>query len=1005
MIGQTVSHYRILEKLGEGGMGVVYAAEDTHLGRRVAIKFPADLAGEPNFRARFLREARAVSTLTHHHIAAVYDYGETSAGTGGKGQPFIVMELVKGTRLTDLMHGGTLTLKRAVGIIADVTEALAEAHHHGVVHRDIKPSNVLVNERGDVKVLDFGLAKQLSEEPLQPTDAGAQALLAARTRSGTVVGTPLYLSPEQARGGAVDGRSDLFALGALLYECVAGKPAFGGAGALEIVGQVLHVNPPPPSRVNPRVPKELDRVVMKALAKKPEARYQSAVEMLADLRAVHEGLDDSDAHGTERLSAHATRHPSTLTTLTDVLKRPRLSLRLVLLVAVLCVVAVLVAIYWRRPTPYKPSADAQRWYDAGTEALRDGLYHQASKAFEQAITADANFALAHARYSEALTELDYLDRAKDELLKVGALAPERAALSEVDALYLDAVTATARRDFAAAIEAYGRIARRAPAEPQVYVDLGRAYENNGEPKKAIESYTKATALDQQYATAYLRAGVLYGRQQDAASATAAFDRAEQIYQALGKLEGRAEVAYQRADLRIRAGQVAEARLQSEQALDLARAINNQPLQIKAMLQLAYILRHQGEWGRAERFVAEAVELAQAGEMETVVARALTDLGSIFFLRGEYADAEKYFRQGLDVARRHKAARAEARALLLLGSLRVQQGNAEEALPYVEQALPFYQQGGYHAEVTQALILLGRINRLKGNYEAALEAYRRQLELAEQTGDQRQKLLALEGTGTVLFYQERYPEALDHFEREYAISRSLGGPLEMAYGLIERADVLVQLGRGEEARPLLDEAFGLASRPEGRSKSLLSRIHQGRAELALSQRLFPAALEESRQALALEGTQTDASVEAKRAMGLALALSGSVREGKRAGEEALAAATRSKNPWLISRARLALAEAQLADGDGRGALDNALAAQGSFARLGQQASEWRALVAAARGARRLNDHAAARDYASRAAQVLSGLEGKWGAAAYGSYLTRPDVQYARKQLDEELGSSR
>ena len=392
-------------------------------------------------------------------------------------------------------------------------------------------------------------------------------------------------------------------------------------------------------------------------------------------------------------------------------------------------------------------------------------------------------------------------------------------------------------------------------------------------------------------------------------------------------------------------------------------------------------------------------------METLTARGLTDLGSIFFLRGEYAEAEKYFRQGLEVARRYKAARAEARALLLWAACASSRVTPEEALPYVEQALPFYQQGGYRAEVTQALILLGRINRLKGDYEAALEAYRQQLEVAEQSGDQRQKLLALEGMGTVLFYQERYPEALDYFEKEYAVSKSMGGPMEMIYGLTERAGVLAELGQDGEARPLLDEALALASRPEGGSKSLLAMIHQGKAELALSRRLFAAAAEESRSALALEAEQTDAAVEARRALGLALALSGSAREGRKACEEALEAATRTKNPWLISRAQLALAEAQLADGDGRAALANALAAQRSFARLGQQASEWRALAAASRAARRLDDRAAARDYASRAAQVLQGLEGRWGAAAYGSYLTRPDVQYARRQLEEQLGSSR
>src|SRR5205085_4808238 len=217
MIGQTVSHYRILEKLGEGGMGVVYLAEDTHLGRRVAIKFPSSTSDEHNFRARFLREARSVSTLSHQHIAAIYDYGEMDVAEKDKGQPFIVMELVKGDSLADLMHNGALTLKRGVEIVADVACALSEAHRHGIIHRDIKPSNVLINERGVVKVLDFGLAKQLREETIHSTNSGSPALPSTWTRSGAVIGTPLYLSPEQARGAEIDERSDLFALGGLLY--------------------------------------------------------------------------------------------------------------------------------------------------------------------------------------------------------------------------------------------------------------------------------------------------------------------------------------------------------------------------------------------------------------------------------------------------------------------------------------------------------------------------------------------------------------------------------------------------------------------------------------------------------------------------------------------------------------------------------------------------------------------------------------------------------------------
>src|SRR6266581_8232606 len=306
VIGQTVSHYRILEILGEGGMGVVYLAEDTHLARRVALKFLT--SSDKHYRARFLREARAVSALSHPNIAAVFDYGETADQ-----QPYIVMELVKGKTLSKLLREGGITLAQAVEFTAAVAEALSEAHRERVVHRDIKPSNVIVTERGSVKVLDFGLVKQLFDERSRGSDSEAQTLFAMHTRSDVIVGTPLYLSPEQASGKPVDGLSDLFSLGALLYECITGQSAFSGSSVLEIGAQVIHVNPPVPSTINRRIPAVLDRITMKALEKNPDARYQSAEEMLKDLHSVQATLAD-DGHPTKILSGRQTPHDRPLAT-------------------------------------------------------------------------------------------------------------------------------------------------------------------------------------------------------------------------------------------------------------------------------------------------------------------------------------------------------------------------------------------------------------------------------------------------------------------------------------------------------------------------------------------------------------------------------------------------------------------------------------------------------------------------------------------------------------------
>ena len=440
MIGQTVSHYRILEKLGEGGMGVVYLAEDLHLARRVAMKFLT--SSDHHYRARFIREARAVSALNHPNIAMVHDYGETA-----EGQPFIVMEFVKGKSLSDLLDEG-LTLRRSVEIVSAIAEALGEAHEQGIVHRDIKPTNVLVSERGNVKVLDFGLVKHLFDAPVSGVDLDARTIYSTKTRSDVIVGTPLYLSPEQATGKEIDGRSDLFALGALLYECLTGQSAFSGGSVLEIGAQIIHVTPKPPSQLNPHVTPELDRITLKALEKNVEARYQTAAELLKDLKAAATGLTGDGvpvSSKSDKPTEGFKRGTNAFATLTMSLKRQRFSLVSVIPAFVIAGLVIWAIIYFWPRSYYQPSSAALHWYSQGTDYLHNGAYYQASKALSQAIDLDKNYALARARLAQAWTELDYTDRAKDELLEVTSITGDRSNVSPLDALYLDAINATVTR--------------------------------------------------------------------------------------------------------------------------------------------------------------------------------------------------------------------------------------------------------------------------------------------------------------------------------------------------------------------------------------------------------------------------------------------------------------------------------------------------------------------------------------------------------------------------------
>jgi tetratricopeptide (TPR) repeat protein/tRNA A-37 threonylcarbamoyl transferase component Bud32 len=996
MKGQTISHYHILEKLGEGGMGVVYIAEDTHLTRRVALKFLNETSNSHHYRARFLREARAISALSHPHIATIYDYGETEDG-----HPFIVMELVTGETLGDLLYERGLTLARALEIIEQVAEALSEAHSRGIVHRDIKPSNVLINTRGQVKVLDFGLAKQINDESSDTVDPDANTMLATRTHSDVVVGTPLYLSPEQAKSAPVDARSDLFALGALLYECITGRPAFSGASVLEIAAQVIHVTPPVPSQLNERVPKELDRVTMKALQKEPAERYQTAEELLADLRRVRLSISD-DTHVTKRLAKRSgmkTSQTSALMALSETLREPRLSIFTVLLGVLAVVLVGWLAVKLLRPGPHRPTPEAERWYKTGTDALRDGAYYQASRALEHAIGEDHNFPLAHARLAEAWMELDYSDKAKDELLKVWSLVPDRSVLPRLELLYLEAISATVSNE-AQAVEHYRQIAQLLPDKPEVYVDLGRAYEKNNEREKAIENYVEAINRDSQYATAYLRVGILYGQKQDIQSALAAFDKAEGLYQALGNIEGLTEVRYQRGLLYDKTGKTAEAQEQLQKALETARVSNNEHQQIRAILQLSSVAYTAGNTAQSQEYARKAVELAQAKGMENLTARGLVDLGYAYLADGDYKEAETYFQQALDFAKRYKGRRNEARALFSLASLRIQQGNADESLRYILPALKFYQEGGYRQETSLALLLLGRANRLKGDYEEALKAFEQQLKLGEEWGDLAQVASSHSEIGRVLIRQARYTEALPHFQASFLTNKSLGDQLKLGYNLMDLGNLAWQLGHYDDARSMLKDSSELANKPSGGSKVLLADVTERIAEMALSERHLSEAKMKGQEALTLAGTQyQDTAIQAKVVLCLAQLFSGAARAGKSACEESAAMAAQSGDPWLTSKATLALAEVILESGDIQNALTLALRAQESTARLGDQEAEWRAWLTVALASRRTGDQTKASECSSHATELLSRLEQKWGAEVYNSYLARPDIQYARKRLSE------
>jgi tetratricopeptide (TPR) repeat protein len=519
MVGQTISHYRILEQLGRGGMGVVYLAEDSQLGRKVAIKFlPPEIATDERARQRLLHEARTAATLDHPNICAIYDVGQEGDNS------FIVLQYVEGETLAARLKYRRPNLREAIAIAEQVAQALRQAHSRGIIHRDIKPENIMLAADHRVKVLDFGLAKTVRDSNMLEADTATML-----STPGAVVGTLPYMSPEQVRGEELDCRSDIFSFGAVFYELLSGRKPFEAKTGAEVVAGILTANPPPISGSAVVLDSSEERLVRKCLEKKAALRYQTMDELIPDLQQLGKAYDSGqllhvDALGAAELEAATARAKNEKKS-----SRLGVSRRVLLLGMVIGIAAVAGAYLWslragKHPVSLSAGMTAN---SAAYDAYMRGKVKVTSenaenneaaiKLFEQALVADPNFAAAYAELARAyaikarffapVAEMSKLNEdAEVAVEKALALDPNLAEGYFARGLIL--WTPYKRFPHEQAVQSYRRAIELNPNFDEAHHQLGFVYLHIGLLDKGRAELEKALAINPGNTLARYRLGVI-----------------------------------------------------------------------------------------------------------------------------------------------------------------------------------------------------------------------------------------------------------------------------------------------------------------------------------------------------------------------------------------------------------------------------------------------------------------------------------------------------------------
>jgi predicted Ser/Thr protein kinase len=970
-----LSNYRLERLLGAGGMGSVYLARDLALDRLVAIKFISpDRAGDDSARRRLIREARAAAALEHPNICGVHEVIDAPDG-----RACIVMQYVEGRTLADVLRDGPLDVRLALSIAADLSSALAAAHRHGIIHRDLKPQNVILTTEHHAKLLDFGVARHADSGTVASDNTTTTQL----TTPGVIVGTPSYMSPEQVLQRPLDGRSDLFALGAVLFECLTGRRPFAGHSGLEQVSGVLHDEPPPVSSLRSGLNEQHDEFVHRLLAKAPEDRFSSADEVLGALRVLMP--DEASA----RWRAHQEPRGWFAT------RRGR---RTALAVAAVAIIVAAAGVWkWSRPKArFDAPPQALHLYDVGTEWIRRGAYSSGRRALSDAIKAAPEFVPAYVRLAEASGELDDYLSATRALLEIDALVGDAKDLAPNDRLRVDAIRALMLRRMDEAVDAYARLAQRDSRDSGALLDLGRVLEAAARPREARQKYEEAIRLRPGYATAHLRLANTLADQNDR-SALKYYDLAAEIYRNESNAEGQVEVLLRRGGFLYVLGELKAARDALEESLQLATRLGLPEQAIKAELTLSSVTASEGRTGDAQAAAESAVAKALEANLETVAAEGLIGLANVLLQRSSHATEEEEkehqkaveepLMKAIELADKRNAQKTRARAALQLASAKASWQKWDESLALAEHELEFLRTNGYKRYELTALTIMSRSHEGRGDYGKAREMADQVLKIATELQNEPQQADALDNMAGQSAAMGLLPDAEAFWSRAEAIHREQKDNGLLPYALTNRAEMLIRLGRAADADPLLRAVEEGAARKIDSFSGRLRRARALRALAAATTAQHEATASISRGLLEEPTAEVDSPGRLARRL---LDYAEAQRRGRRASpartwmteKEGASVAGRELRYWELAAA--------LAGGDAAGTLQQSIATLQWKNISSSPEVHWRIAALGASAASALGDTANAQALAAAARAQLDRLRATWPHSV-DHYLARGDLQ--------------